>query len=100
AAVANEALAARALCTLTLGRSWPEWRRHTRATFERSREPVAVVGTVNLSQVFAHMAQVLPPDAIVCNGAGNYAAWPNRFYRYRRPRTQIAPTSGAMGFGF
>jgi acetolactate synthase-1/2/3 large subunit len=43
---------------------------------------------------------VLPPDAIICNGAGNYAAWPNRFYRYRRPRTQIAPTSGAMGFGF
>ena len=45
-------------------------------------------------------AQVLPPEAIICNGAGNYAAWPNRFYRYRKPHTQIAPTSGAMGFGF
>jgi acetolactate synthase-1/2/3 large subunit len=100
AAVANEAQAARALSTLEIGRSWPEWRQRARATFERSREPVVSVGAVNLSQVCAHLAAVLPPNAIVCNGAGNYAAWPNRFYRYRQPRTQIAPTSGAMGFGF
>lgn len=100
AAVANEAQAALALSTLEIGRTWPEWRKQARATFERSRAPVTTHGAVNLSQVFAHMAEVLPPDAIVCNGAGNYAAWPNRFYRYRQPRTQIAPTSGAMGFGF
>lgn len=100
AAVANEAQAALALSSLDIGRTWPEWRQRARATFERSRAPVATVGPVNLSHVFAHLAEVLPPDAIICNGAGNYAAWPNRFYRYRRPRTQIAPTSGAMGFGF
>ena len=100
AAVANEARAALSLTTLTIDRSWPEWRQRARETFERSREPVATLGAVNLSQVFTHMSEVLPPDAIICNGAGNYAAWPNRFYRYRQPRTQIAPTSGAMGFGF
>lgn len=100
AAIANEAKAAEAMCGLKLGRKWTEWRLRTRTTFERTREPVPAVGAVNLSQIFAHMSEALPPDAIVCNGAGNYAAWPNRFYRYRRPRTQIAPTSGAMGFGF
>lgn len=100
AAIADEAMAAEALIRLNLRRKWTEWCRLTRTTFERSRVPVPVVGAVNLSQIFTYMSETLPPDAIVCNGAGNYAAWPNRFYRYRRPRTQIAPTSGAMGFGF
>ena len=100
AAVANEAQAALALTTLSLSRTWSDWRAKARATFERSRDPVTTVGPVNLSLILAHMNEALPADAIICNGAGNYAAWPNRFYRYRQPRTQIAPTSGAMGFGF
>jgi acetolactate synthase I/II/III large subunit len=100
AAVANEARATLALCEHAGTRRWSEWRRAARADYERSIEPVSTIGAVNLSQVFTHMAQVLPPEAIICNGAGNYAAWPNRFYRYRKPHTQIAPTSGAMGFGF
>jgi acetolactate synthase-1/2/3 large subunit len=41
----------------------------------------------------------LPPDAIVANGAGNYAIWVHRFLRWHRPATQLAPTSGAMGYG-
>jgi acetolactate synthase I/II/III large subunit len=38
-------------------------------------------------------------DAIITNGAGNYTVWSHRFYQYRRYRTQLAPTSGAMGYG-
>jgi acetolactate synthase I/II/III large subunit len=41
----------------------------------------------------------LPGNAIVCNGAGNYAIWVHRYYRYRQFRTQLAPTSGSMGYG-
>jgi acetolactate synthase-1/2/3 large subunit len=41
----------------------------------------------------------LPPETIVTNGAGNYSAWPNRFYRYRVFPSQLAPTSGSMGYG-
>ena len=41
----------------------------------------------------------LPDDAILCNGAGNYAAWLHRFYRFTRYGTQAAPTSGSMGYG-
>lgn len=99
-AIANEANAAIALSGIRLNRKWSQWRSAARADYERSLAPVTTVGAVNLSQVFTHMAQVLPRDAILCNGAGNYAAWPNRFYRYHMPRTQLAPTSGAMGFGF
>ena len=42
---------------------------------------------------------MLPRDAIVCNGAGNYATWIHRFYRFRAFGTQLAPTSGSMGYG-
>jgi acetolactate synthase I/II/III large subunit len=42
----------------------------------------------------------LPPDAIVTNGAGNFATWVHRFHQYRRFGTQLAPTSGSMGYGF
>jgi acetolactate synthase-1/2/3 large subunit len=41
----------------------------------------------------------LYPDAIVCNGAGNYTVWVHRFWRYRKYRTELAPTSGSMGYG-
>ena len=41
----------------------------------------------------------LSPDTILCNGAGNYAAWIHRFYRFRRFATQVAPICGFMGYG-
>ena len=47
----------------------------------------------------AHIAEAMPKDVILTNGAGNYAAWLHRFIRHRAFRTQLAPTSGAMGYG-
>jgi acetolactate synthase I/II/III large subunit len=55
---------------------------------------------VNLAAVVSHLSRRLPRDAIVSNGAGNFAIWVNRFFRYKQPRTELAPTSGAMGYGF
>jgi acetolactate synthase-1/2/3 large subunit len=43
--------------------------------------------------------ELLPDDAILTNGAGNYSSWVHRFYQHRKYRTQLAPTSGAMGYG-
>ncbi len=54
---------------------------------------------LNLSTIFSHLDQVLPDDAIVCNGAGNYAVWTHRFCQHKKLGTQLAPTSGAMGYG-
>jgi acetolactate synthase-1/2/3 large subunit len=54
---------------------------------------------VDMSQVVAYLRERLPADAIIANGAGNYTAWIHRFYQYRTFRTQLAPTSGAMGYG-
>ena len=69
-----------------------------RAAFEAFTSPNAVPGDP-LAGHFAHLADVLPRDAIVCNGAGNYAGWVHRFSRYRSAGSQLAPTSGSMGYG-
>lgn len=54
---------------------------------------------VDMNAVSDHLAAELPSDAIITNGAGNYTAWPQRRYVFRTYRTQLAPTSGAMGYG-
>jgi acetolactate synthase I/II/III large subunit len=54
---------------------------------------------VDLAAVVGWLSEHLRDDAIVANGAGNYTVWLHRYYRYRRPRTELAPTSGAMGYG-
>ena len=51
------------------------------------------------AQMVDHLNAVLPEDAIITNGAGNYAGWVHRFYRYRRLGSCLAPTSGSMGYG-
>ncbi|TFW29099.1 thiamine pyrophosphate-binding protein [Massilia horti] len=53
---------------------------------------------LNLWQVVQELMEALPRDTIITNGAGNYATWAHRFYRYGPMRTQLAPTSGAMGY--
>ncbi|WP_238482316.1 thiamine pyrophosphate-binding protein [Noviherbaspirillum aridicola] len=54
---------------------------------------------LNLWQVVQTLQSALPADTILTNGAGNFATWAHRFWRYGGLRTQLAPTSGAMGYG-
>jgi acetolactate synthase-1/2/3 large subunit len=65
-----------------------------------SEVPMAQPGAVNLGEVVVWLREHLPADAILCNGAGNYAAWINRYNRNSRLDGHIAPTSGSMGYGF
>jgi acetolactate synthase-1/2/3 large subunit len=53
---------------------------------------------LDLWQVVQQLMAALPHDAILTNGAGNYATWAHRFYRYGGMRSQLAPTNGAMGY--
>jgi acetolactate synthase-1/2/3 large subunit len=55
---------------------------------------------VRQEEVIAWLSANLPEDAIITNGAGNYAAWLHRYFVYKRHGTQLAPTSGSMGYGF
>ncbi|HSY26499.1 MAG TPA: thiamine pyrophosphate-dependent enzyme, partial [Burkholderiaceae bacterium] len=58
---------------------------------------------LNLWQVVQTLQANLPADTILTNGAGNFATWGHRFWQYGDKsaglRTQLAPTSGAMGYG-
>ncbi|WP_455281816.1 thiamine pyrophosphate-binding protein [Cupriavidus necator] len=84
---------------------WAQWTRAARADHVAFATPVAPHGQmrqlrgVDLCQVMQHLDQTLPDDAILSNGAGNYTVWLHRFYAYRQPRTELAPTCGAMGYG-
>jgi acetolactate synthase-1/2/3 large subunit len=62
-------------------------------------KPTDQPGAVNLGAIMVWLREYLPADAIICNGAGNYAAWIHRFFRFRRFAQHIAPTSGSMGYG-
>src|SRR5262249_45877831 len=61
--------------------------------------PTEQPGGVNPGAVMVWLRETLPADTILCNGAGNYAAWIHRFYRFRRFASHIAPTSASMGYG-
>ncbi len=62
-------------------------------------KPVPNPGALQLAEIIASLREQLPPETIVCNGAGNYSGWVHRFWRFRRYGTQLAPTSGSMGYG-
>jgi acetolactate synthase-1/2/3 large subunit len=64
-----------------------------------TEKPSEQPGPVNLGAIMVWLRENLPADAILCNGAGNYAAWIHRFFRFRRFGQHIAPTSGSMGYG-
>ena len=57
-------------------------------------------GDIQLGAVMAWLEANMAEDTIYTNGAGNFAVWLHRFHRYRRLGTQLAPTSGSMGYGF
>ncbi|HEY8607216.1 MAG TPA: thiamine pyrophosphate-binding protein [Noviherbaspirillum sp.] len=82
---------------------WRSALEQARAEYEawQQEPPVFRQGAakLNLWQVVQALQAALPGDAIVTNGAGNFATWAHRFWRYGGFRTQLAPTSGAMGYG-
>ena len=64
-----------------------------------TEKPTEQPGAVNFGAVMVWLRDNLPSDAIICNGAGNYASWIHRFLRMRRFGQHVAPTAGSMGFG-
>jgi len=75
------------------------WTKDARQDYETWQRPVETPGGLKMENVIMHLNKVLPDNAILTNGAGNYAAWLHRYYRYRDYKTQLAPTSGSMGYG-
>jgi acetolactate synthase I/II/III large subunit len=81
----------------------PAWRESAVAAHEDFLAWTSVAtpqpGDVNLGEIMIWLREHVPTDTILCNGAGNYASWIHRFYRFREFMTHVAPTSASMGYG-
>lgn len=76
------------------------WADELRFDYLQWSEPTPrELAGVDLASVVTHLRDTLPDDAVITNGAGNYTVWIHRYYRHRAFGTQLAPTSGAMGYG-
>ncbi|RFB78129.1 thiamine pyrophosphate-binding protein [Methylovirgula sp. 4M-Z18] len=79
--------------------AWVQTQAEARAEYEAwTNAAPPVPGAVNMGEVSLWLRDHLPADTIYTNGAGNYAIWPGRFLRHGWI-TQLAPTSGSMGYG-
>jgi len=80
------------------------WAEHTQAAHAEylawsDPAPIRIPGDLQMGAVMQHLKDVLPHDAIFCNGAGNFATWVHRFWPFTAYASQLAPTSGSMGYG-
>lgn len=77
---------------------WGDWVAEQRADYLDFLEPTEVPGKVNMSKVIRHVTAEMPKNTVLTNGAGNYTVWGHRFHKHCAYRTQLAPTSGSMGY--
>jgi acetolactate synthase I/II/III large subunit len=101
---ASMSLAAKALETLAAPPEvpWVEWTASAHADYQANLVPTPV-SPLDLAQVMKTVQRLAPADTVYTNGAGNFAGWLHRYVQYpglqHHGRTQLAPTSGAMGYG-
>jgi acetolactate synthase-1/2/3 large subunit len=101
--------AARSLEVLSAppGIAWGQWTAACHADYEANVDVknggIVLPGTIDMPALIHTLQKHLPTDAVLTNGAGNFASWLHRFYRYhglvKGQKTQLAPTNGAMGYG-
>jgi acetolactate synthase-1/2/3 large subunit len=80
---------------------WAEGTKQAHADYLAWSEPAdrGNPGALQMGPVMQHLIATLPQDTILCNGAGNFSIWLHRFWRFQGYGTQLAPTSGSMGYG-
>ena len=97
--------AARSLEVLTapVSVAWEQWALDANADYIANLQPNKLPGDIDMPAIVDVLQQHLPADAVLTNGAGNFASWVHRFYKHhglvKGHKTQLAPTVGAMGYG-
>jgi acetolactate synthase-1/2/3 large subunit len=90
-----------ALLAMKIGSAaWRERTSQARQEYLEWTEPRPMPGNVQYGQIIRWLSDKLPEDAIVAGGAGNFAGWLHRHFRYKGFRTQLGPTNGSMGYGY
>src|SRR5512134_3485717 len=80
--------------------SWKERTAAARKEFLEWTEPRPMPGEMQYGEVIRSLSERLPQDAIIAGGAGNFAGWLHRHFRYKGFRTQLGSTNGSMGYGY
>ncbi len=80
------------------GARWRDWAKAAHADHEANREPDTLPGEVDMAAIMAHLGNVMPDDTVITIDAGNFSGWPQRFWRFRRHASELAPTLGSMGY--
>ena len=78
---------------------WADWRAEGRAAYEAGFKVTDLPSPVDMGKVTAYLRGRLPDDMILTNGAGNFAIWSGRFFKFGRKARLLAPQAGAMGYG-
>ena len=82
---------------------WVDWTQAAHDDYLNNLKPQALPGDIDMPAIVATLQKHLPEDAVLTNGAGNFASWMHRFYKHhglvKGHKTQLAPTVGAMGYG-
>ena len=97
--------AARSLEVLTAPASlpWEAWTASANEDYLANLEPQSLPGNIDMPAIVGLLQKHLPADAVLTNGAGNFASWMHRFFKHhglvKGFKTQLAPTVGAMGYG-
>jgi acetolactate synthase-1/2/3 large subunit len=82
------------------GGTWKEQTAAARNDYLEWTEPRPMPGSLQYGQVVRWLSDRLPEDTIIAGGAGNFAGWLHRHFRYKGFRTQLGPTNGSMGYGY
>ena len=79
--------------------TWADWRQAARAEYEASFDLPAQPPPVDMAAIMGQLRAGLDEDAILTNGAGNFAVWSNKYFKFGPGQRLLAPQSGAMGYG-
>lgn len=82
-----------------LENNWSEWRETARDRYVKSFERAPQTKPVDMRAVTQLVQSMVPDDVIITHGAGNFAAWADKYFTYGTDARLLAPQSGAMGYG-
>jgi acetolactate synthase-1/2/3 large subunit len=80
--------------------AWKAQTAASRKDYLEWTQPRPIPGKLQYGEIVGWLSDKLPEDTVIAGGAGNFAGWLHRHFRYKGFRTQLGPTNGSMGYGY
>ena len=78
--------------------NWQQWITNCRNNYIKYSTPPQYLSEPDMGKIMQILRENMPQNTIITIDAGNFSGWVQRFWKYTKPKTQLAPTSGAMGY--